>query len=73
MTETVLNECGEYVHRVTEAIYAKVIDEKEKACMGAIYEWAKEKGIDEVLLIDEVKLKEIIRLGSAEYSRLYGD
>lgn len=73
MTKTVLNECGEYVHRVTEAIYAKVIDEKEKACMGAIYEWAKEKGIDEVLLIDEVKLKEIIRLGSAEYSRLYGD
>lgn len=73
MTETVLNEYREYVHRVTEAIYAKVIDEEEKAYMGAIYEWAKEKGIDEVLLIDEVKLKEIIRLGSAEYSRLYGD
>ena len=72
MMETVLNEYGKYVHRV-ETIYAKVIDEKEKACMGAIYEWAKEKGIDEVLLMDEVKLKEIIRLGSAEYSRLYGD
>lgn len=73
MMETVLNEYGEYVHRVTEAIYAKVIDEKEKACMGAIYEWAREKGIDEVLLIDEEKLKEILRLGAAEYSKLYGD
>ena len=73
MMEMVLNEYEEYAHRVTEAIYAKVIDEKEKVCMGAIYEWAKEKGIDEVLLMDEVKLKEIIRLGSAEYSRLYGD
>lgn len=73
MMETVLNECGEYVHRVTEAIYAKVIDEKEKACMGAIYEWAREKGIDEVLLMDEEKLKEILRLGAAEYSKLYGD
>lgn len=73
MMETVLNEYGEYVHRVTESIYAKVIDEREKACKGAIYEWAREKGIDEVLLMDEEKLKEILRLGAVEYSKLYGD
>lgn len=64
------NDIGRFA--IQETIYAQVVTEQEKACMNAIYAWAKQNGADEVLLMDEVKLKEIIRLGAIEYNRLYG-
>ena len=45
----------------------------DKACIEAIYKWAAENGIDEVRLCDESKLREVLKLGFAEYRRLYGD
>lgn len=60
-------------YTITQSIIAKVADAQECACIEAIRIWAKEKGYDDVILMDEAKLKEIIRLGSAEYDRLYGE
>ncbi len=68
-----LPECdvsGAYT--ITQSIIAKVADAQECACIEAIRIWAREKGYDDVILMDEAKLKEIIRLGSAEYDRLHG-
>ena len=73
-------EFGEYMpecdmsgaYTITQNIIAKVADAQECACIEAIRIWAREKGYDDVLLLDENKLKEIIRLGSAEYERLHG-
>lgn len=61
------------VYTITQSIIAKVADAQECACIEAIRIWAREKGYDDVLLLDENKLKEIIRLGSAEYERLHGE
>lgn len=58
---------------IQESIIAMVMDAQEVVCVNAIKLWAKEKGYDDVILMDEEKLKEIIRLGSAEYERLYGE
>lgn len=55
-----------------QSILAKVIDAQECVSIEAIRIWAKEKGYDDVILMDESKLKEIIKLGSAEYERLHG-
>lgn len=60
-------------YTITQNIIAKVADAQECACIEAIRIWAREKGYDDVLLMDENKLKEIIRLGSAEYERLHGE
>lgn len=60
-------------YTITQNIIAKVADAQECACIEAIRIWAREKGYDDVLLLDEDKLKEIIRLGSAEYERLHGE
>lgn len=57
---------------IQQNILAMVIDVQEAVCVNAIKLWAKEKGYDGVILMDEAKLKEIIRLGSTEYERLYG-
>lgn len=54
-------------------IYAQIVSAKENACIDAIYKWAKENDIDEVMLFDECKLKEILRLGCIEYQKIYGD
>lgn len=59
-------------YTITQSIIAKVADAQECACIEAIRIWAREKGYDDVILMDEAKLKEIIRLGSAEYDRLHG-
>lgn len=69
----VSDECENYVYNITESIYVQVLAEREKACVNAIYAWAKQNGADEVILMDEAKLKEIIRLGAIEYNKLYGD
>lgn len=60
-------------YTITKSIVAKVANAQECACIEAIRIWAREKGYDDVILMDEAKLKEIIRLGSAEYDRLYGE
>ena len=57
---------------IQQSILARVIDAQEEVCVNAIKMWAKEKGYDDVLLMNEEKLKDIILLGSAEYERLYG-
>lgn len=59
-------------YSIQQNILAMVIDAQEAVCVNAIKLWAKEKGYDDVILMDEAKLKEIIRLGSAEYERLHG-
>ena len=59
-------------YTITQSIIAKVADAQECACIEAIRIWAREKGYDDVILMDEAKLEEIIRLGSAEYDRLHG-
>ena len=61
------------VYAIAQNIIAKVADAQECACIEAIRIWAREKGYDDVILMDEAKLKEIIRLGSAEYDRLHGE
>lgn len=61
-----------WTYTITQSIIAKVADAQECACIEAIRIWAREKGYDDVILMDETKLKEIIRLGSAEYERLHG-
>lgn len=60
-------------YSIQESILAMVIDTQEALCVNAIKLWAREKGYDDVILMDEAKLKEIIRLGSAEYERLHGE
>lgn len=60
-------------YTITQSIIAKVADAQECACIEAIRIWAKEKGYDDVILMDEAKLKEIIQLGSVEYDRLHGE
>ena len=60
-------------HSIQESIFALVMDAQEAVCVNAIKLWAKEKGYDDVILMDEAKLKEIIKLGSAEYERLHGE
>ena len=66
-------ECDiSWPYTMTKSIIAKVADAQDCACIEAIRIWAREKGYDDVLLMDEAKLKEIILLGSAEYERLYG-
>lgn len=60
-------EFGEYfpecdvsgAYTITQSIIAKVADAQECACIEAIRIWAREKGYDDVLLLDENKLKEI--------------
>lgn len=59
-------------YTIAQNIIAKVADAQECACIEAIRIWAREKGYDDVILMDEAKLKEIIRIGSAEYERLHG-
>lgn len=59
-------------YSIQKNIFAMVIDTQEAVCVNAIKLWAKEKGYDDVILIDEAKLKEIISLGTAEYERLHG-
>lgn len=67
-------ECDMTVaNTITQNIIAKVADAQECACIEAIRIWAREKGYDDVLLMNEEKLKDIILLGSAEYERLYGE
>lgn len=56
---------------IPKTIIAKVADARECACIEAIGIWARVKGYDDVLLLNESKLKEIIRLGFAEYERLH--
>ena len=60
-------------YQIQQNILAMVIDAQEAVCVNAIKLWAKEKGYDDVLLMDESKLKEIIKLGSAEYEKLHGE
>lgn len=57
---------------IQQNILAMVIDAQEAVCVNAIKLWAKEKGYNDVILMDESKLKEIIKLGFAEYERLHG-
>lgn len=60
-------------YSIERKIIAQIVDMSDKACIEAIYKWAAENGIDEVRLCDESKLREVLKLGFAEYRRLYGD
>lgn len=55
----------------TQNIIVKVADERERACIDEIKRWAKEKGYDDVFFMEEEKLKEVLKLGCAEYERLH--
>lgn len=54
-------------------IVAQVARARDTACIDAIYKWASENRIDDVLICDEDKLREVLRLGLAEYQKVYGD
>lgn len=58
---------------IERKIIAQIVDMSDKACIEAIYKWAAENGIDEVMLCDEKKLRTVLNLGFSEYQRLYGD
>lgn len=60
-------------YSIERKIIAEVANMREKAYIDAIYRWAEKNGIDEVVLCDEEKLKEVLKLGLSEYQRLHGD
>ena len=65
-----LNEC---VTSISYSVCASIENLRDYACLKAIRNWAIDNEIDEVCIMDEEKLKEIIRLGSIEYQRIHGD
>lgn len=60
-----------YTYQIHEQILAQVVNVKEKACIQAIYKWAQENEIEEVLLCDEDELREVLNLGFAEYNKVH--
>lgn len=52
------------IYTITETIYAKVSNSRDKAIMDAIKEWAKEKGLVTIIDIPEDHLLEILRVGA---------
>lgn len=64
---------SEYINTITESIFAQVMNMSDQACVDAIYLWAAENKVDEVMLCDEEKLRKVLHLGFVEYQRLYGD
>lgn len=64
--------CNNHIYEITRNLLLMIGDEEDKAYVKAVRQWAEEKGYDEVLLIDEEKLKTILKLGAEEYERLNG-
>lgn len=73
MSKNEVNESLEYIYTFEQKIIAEVVNKKEEACIQAIYKWAEMNGVDEVLLCDEDKLREVLKLGLAEYIKVHGD
>ncbi len=68
-----MDSSTEFITTITYSVMAKVIDMQDEACIEAIRIWAADNEVDDFLLMDEGKLKQVIKLGLAEYQRLYGD
>lgn len=69
---TPTDEWGGQFGQITYKFLSKVMSLKDEACIESIRLWAMDNGYDDVLLMDEDKLKEILRLGSIEYEKIYG-
>lgn len=58
----------DFIHTQSYKLYTKILKETEKQSYNAIKQYCEENNIIPNL-IDEEKLKEVLRLGIAEYSK----
>lgn len=62
---------SEYQQETVHNIAVQIGNVRDQAFIEAIRKWSAENGINELLLIDEEKLKEILRLGCVEFNKLH--
>lgn len=66
-----LEQVSNYYSTFQQKIFARVISDEEIVLLREIKRWALERGFYVIILMDEIKLLEVIKLGLSEYEKLH--